>query len=159
MLSIGLGLLTRIGVTTGFWTFSAVLFLVGVGLGLFMQTLVVAAQNSVAQTDLGVTTSTVSFARTLGGALGASVLGAALLAHQAAVLPAELARHGRPAGGLYAFTAGMDRAYPWAVLVGLLAFALSFFLRDLPMRNTNATGNDAGAATPPTGTPAPLHVA
>lgn len=147
VLSVALGLLTQVGVTTGFWAMSGILLVVGVGIGLFMQTLVVAAQNAVAQSDLGVATSTVSFCRTLGGALGASILGVVLISREASVLPSQIASHGTAQGPLYAFTAGMDRAYLWAVPLALVGFGLSFLLRDLPMRSTtNGSAPDASKA-------------
>ena len=154
VVAVGLYFLSRTAVGTGFWPFSGTLFVLGVGLGLFMQTLVVAAQNAVSQSDLGVATSTISFTRTLGGALGASVFGAVLIAHEASVLPAQTAQHGRVEGPLYAFVAGMDRTYLWAVPLALVAFALSFWLRDLPMR----TSTDTPAADPVAPVPVPTVV-
>jgi EmrB/QacA subfamily drug resistance transporter len=56
------------------------LFLLGTGMGMTMQNLVLAVQNTVAPTDLGAATSTVSFFRSLGGTVGVSVLGAVLAA-------------------------------------------------------------------------------
>lgn len=150
VLSVGLVLLTRVGVGTGFWAMSGTLFVVGVGIGLFMQTLVAAAQNAVSRSDLGVATSTVSFSRTLGGALGASILGVVLISREARVLPAQIATHGTAQGPLYAFTAGMDRAYLWAVPLALVGFGLSFLLRDLPMRNTNGPAPDVPEPRTPT---------
>nr|WP_190820158.1 MFS transporter [Saccharopolyspora pogona] len=54
------------------------LFLMGVGVGLLMQNLVLAVQNSTSGKDMGSVTSVVTFFRTLGGSAGVSVLGAVL---------------------------------------------------------------------------------
>ena len=66
------------------------LFVVGVGLGMFMQTLVLATQNSIAQSDMGVGTSAITFFRTLGGAIGASALGAILIARERSSVAGEI---------------------------------------------------------------------
>nr|WP_044576208.1 MFS transporter [Saccharopolyspora spinosa] len=54
------------------------LFLMGVGVGMLMQNLVLAVQNSTSGKDMGSVTSVVTFFRTLGGSAGVSVLGAVL---------------------------------------------------------------------------------
>ncbi len=53
-------------------------FLFGAGMGLTMQTVVVAVQNAVDYRDIGVATSSATFFRSLGGAIGTAVLGAIL---------------------------------------------------------------------------------
>ncbi|NEK86092.1 MFS transporter [Blastococcus saxobsidens] len=57
------------------------LFLLGVGIGMTMQNLVLAVQNTVAGSDLGAASSAVAFFRSLGGTIGVSVLGAVLSSH------------------------------------------------------------------------------
>jgi EmrB/QacA subfamily drug resistance transporter len=143
--SLGIGLLTLVTVTTNAWLFSGMIFVVGLGLGLFMQTLVLAVQNGLDRADLGVGTSAVTFFRTLGGAIGASVLGAILIDQERTSAAHFVAQHGPTLGPLYAFTHGMDRAYLWAVPVALLAFGLSFLLREVKLR----TGRDAGEGETP----------
>jgi MFS family permease len=137
LLIVGTAFLTQIHVTTSFWILSLIIFVVGFALGLFMQTTVLATQNSVDLSDMGVATSAVSFFRTLGGAIGTSVLGAVLLAQARAVGPGEVAAHGPRSGPLYAFTSGMDRAYLWAIPIAVLAFVVSLFLREVRLRTTN----------------------
>lgn len=137
LLILGTALLTQIHVTTSFWVLSVIIFVVGFALGLFMQTTVLATQNSVELSDMGVATSAVTFFRTLGGAIGTSVLGAVLLAQARAVGPQEVAVHGPRLGPLYAFTSGMDRAYLWAIPVAALAFVVALFLREVTLRTSN----------------------
>ncbi len=134
ILTAGLALLTQLTVTTNPWVFSGMLFVIGVGLGLFMQTLVLATQNSIERSDLGVGTSAITFFRTLGGAIGAAVLGAILIAKERSSLPADIAHHGPKLGPLEAFTHGMQRAYLWTIPVSILAFLLSFLLKEVRLR-------------------------
>src|SRR5436190_717223 len=74
--TVALYLLSRLGVTTSTETAAGYMLLLGFGLGLTMQVLVLAAQNAVPHRLLGVTTSGASLARQLGGSIGVSVFGA-----------------------------------------------------------------------------------
>ena len=72
------------------------MFVVGIGVGMTMQNLVLAVQNTVAAQDLGAASSTVAFFRSLGGTIGVSVLGAVLARRVADQHHARLAAAGRP---------------------------------------------------------------
>jgi EmrB/QacA subfamily drug resistance transporter len=145
-LAIGTALLTLIRVDTGTLEFSIILFVVGSGLGLFMQNLVIATQNAIPRNELGVGTSAITFFRTLGGAIGASVLGAILIGQERTSLASEVGRHGPKLGPLYAFTHSMDRAYVYAVPIAVLSFILSFFLREIRLRDGSESAMTSGAA-------------
>lgn len=80
MSSIGLALFTMLHVDTPLWHVFGFMVVLGIGLGLFMQPLILAAQNSVPPSDLGAGTSTATFFRTLGGSFGVAVMGAVLTA-------------------------------------------------------------------------------
>jgi EmrB/QacA subfamily drug resistance transporter len=69
-MTAGFGLLGTIDHTTDMTLVGLYLFVLGVGLGAVMQNLVLAVQNTVAPTDLGAASSTVSFFRSLGGTVG-----------------------------------------------------------------------------------------
>ncbi len=73
---IGLFLLSRLTVTTPAWQSSLSMFVLGVGIGGVMQVLVIAVQNSVDYSDLGVATSGATFFRSIGGSFGTAVFGA-----------------------------------------------------------------------------------
>jgi EmrB/QacA subfamily drug resistance transporter len=135
ILTIGTGLMTLVRVNTSSLDFSLILFVVGVGLGLFMQTLILAVQNTIARADLGVGTSAITFFRTLGGAIGSSVLGAILIDQERSARLHDLALHGSKLGPLYAFTHGMDKAFLYAMPVAGVAFLLSFLLREVRLRD------------------------
>ncbi len=76
VLSLGLLSLTQLGPHTGYGEVAVFMFITGLGLGLVMQVLVVAVQNAVPYSALGVATATATFFRTIGGAFGVAVLGA-----------------------------------------------------------------------------------
>jgi EmrB/QacA subfamily drug resistance transporter len=77
----GFGLLSAIDHETNMVLLGGFLFVLGVGIGMTMQNLVLAVQNTVAATDLGAASSAVAFFRSLGGTIGVSVLGAVLSSH------------------------------------------------------------------------------
>jgi EmrB/QacA subfamily drug resistance transporter len=78
---LGFGLLSTIDHETDMVLFGGFLFVLGVGIGMTMQNLVLAVQNTVAASDLGAASSAVAFFRSLGGTIGVSVLGAVLSSH------------------------------------------------------------------------------
>jgi EmrB/QacA subfamily drug resistance transporter len=77
----GFGMLSTIDHATNLVLFGVFLFVLGAGIGMSMQNLVLAVQNTVAASDLGAASSAVSFFRSLGGTIGVSVLGAVLTSH------------------------------------------------------------------------------
>jgi EmrB/QacA subfamily drug resistance transporter len=76
VLVIGMYLLSRLDANTGHVTSSIYMAVVGVGLGLVFQVVVLVAQNSASPRDVGVATSTNTFFRTIGGSIGVAVFGA-----------------------------------------------------------------------------------
>ncbi|RZQ62541.1 MDR family MFS transporter [Amycolatopsis suaedae] len=88
LLVAGLLLFGTIDAHTPVLLLSVYMVVLGVGIGLLMQNLVLVAQNDVPVTDLGTATSTLSFFRSLGGSIGVSALGA-VLASRVGTLTAE----------------------------------------------------------------------
>jgi EmrB/QacA subfamily drug resistance transporter len=76
LMTVGLYLMSMIGVTTGAWVTAAYMAVFGLGLGFVMQVLVVAVQNAVPYEELGTATSGVTFFRMIGGSFGTAVFGA-----------------------------------------------------------------------------------
>ncbi|MFD4157313.1 MDR family MFS transporter [Streptomyces hydrogenans] len=99
LMTAGLGLLSTIGADTHFGLLSLYMAVMGVGVGMLMQNLVLAAQNDVPASELGAATSVLSFFRSLGGTIGTSVLGAILANRVAAEMSKGLQEAGVPAGG------------------------------------------------------------
>jgi EmrB/QacA subfamily drug resistance transporter len=97
----GFGLLSTIDHATEMPLIAVFLFVLGLGMGMAMQNLVLAVQNSVAATDLGAASSTVTFFRSMGGTVGVSVLGAVLASRVGELTTEGLAATGVPvpAGG------------------------------------------------------------
>jgi EmrB/QacA subfamily drug resistance transporter len=139
LLTIGVAWLTTVRFDTNSWVLAAMLFVIGAGLGLFMQTLVLAVQNAVPVTFMGTGTAAVTFFRTLGGAIGAAVLGAVLISEEKTNAVRDVARYGATKGPLEAFTHGMDQAFIYALPVAAVAFVLSFLLKEVRLRGSTAT--------------------
>ena len=165
VMSLGLFLLSRLTVESSTWMASLDMLLLGLGLGLVMQVLVIAVQNAVDYADLGVATSGATLFRLVGGSLGTAVLGA-IFAHRLSVnlarlLPAEAG--GAPVGGgmttaalarmpaaartayLQAFTASLSTVFLVATVVCATGFLLAWLLPERPLRETiAASAGDAG---------------
>ena len=77
----GFAMLSTVDHETNMVLLGVFLFVLGVGIGMTMQNLVLAVQNTVAASDLGAASSAVAFFRSLGGTIGVSVLGAVLSTH------------------------------------------------------------------------------
>jgi predicted MFS family arabinose efflux permease len=129
----------------------AYIFLLGVGLGMVMQVLVLAVQNTVHFKHIGVATSGTTLFRSIGGSIGVAAFGAmftnALHARLADTLPpdAKLPHSMGPQGvhqlpdairGIYlqAFGGALHGVYAVAACVIVLAFALTWLLKDVPLR-------------------------
>ncbi|MCC3278500.1 MFS transporter [Arthrobacter sp. zg-Y40] len=78
ILTVALVLMGTIEYDTNFWLVSLYMFLLGAGVGMVMQNLVLVVQNDVPTRDLGVASSGINFFRTIGGTIGVSALGAVL---------------------------------------------------------------------------------
>ncbi|GAA4773191.1 MDR family MFS transporter [Streptomyces sanyensis] len=78
LVTAGLGLLGGIRYDTPYWHVAVFMAVMGLGIGMMMQNLVLCTQNQVPPQDLGAASSVVTFFRSLGGAVGVSALGAVL---------------------------------------------------------------------------------
>jgi EmrB/QacA subfamily drug resistance transporter len=165
VMTVGLFLLSRLGVHTSPVQTSMYMFVLGVGLGGVMQVLIIAVQSAVDYRDLGTATSGATFFRSIGGSFGTAVFGAIF----ANMLPGNLAvaLHGQPlppglatAGVSPAALAGLPPALHAAyvegyaasirtvflvsVPIGVVAFLLSWLLPEIQLRNTVTTTPDLG---------------
>ena len=94
-LTLGLGLMATARADTNLVLLSAYMFVLGMGVGALQQNLVLAVQNAVPMHQLGAASSVVAFFRSLGGAVGVSVLGAVM----ASKVTGYLADGGLKSGG------------------------------------------------------------
>jgi MFS family permease len=99
VLVAGFAALATIDHQTSLLFVGAAMFAVGVGVGMTMQNLVLAVQNTVALRDIGAASSSVAFFRSLGGAIGVSVLGAVLAHRVTSSITHDLAAAGMPTSG------------------------------------------------------------
>ena len=90
----GLYLLGTIHYDTNFVLVSAYMFLLGAGLGMVMQNLVLIVQNAVTPAEIGVASSGIAFFRSLGGTIGVSVLGALMATKVADLMGSKSAELG-----------------------------------------------------------------
>ncbi|MFF2050278.1 MDR family MFS transporter [Leifsonia sp. NPDC058194] len=103
----GSSLLATIHYDTNFALVSLYMFLLGAGVGMTMQNLVLVVQNTAKPTEIGVASSGVTFFRSLGGTIGVSVMGAALASSVTGLL-------GDAKGKIAAALAGLgDKAPYW----------------------------------------------
>ena len=176
-LTAGLVVLGSIDHTTPIWFIMIGMALMGLGVGAMMQNLVLAVQNTVDVKDIGSTSASVAFFRSLGGALGVSVLGAVLADHVQQLIvdglaalgisgngsaPASLDLSNLPAPvvqiirGAYGDATGLIFLIgAGAALVSLIAVSL---IKEVPLRSTIslkaapaavAAGEASGAVTAP----------
>jgi MFS family permease len=169
VLAVGLALLSRLGPHTSFGTAAIYMVVVGLGVGLVMQVLVVAVQNSVPYSQLGVATSTATFFRTIGGAFGVSALGEVFndrvlsqLKVHATAAQLSLVKGGSIAANpaqinhlptaerllfIDAFSHGLQGVFLAAVPFAILAFVLSWVMKEIPLRTTaNIKTGDKGTS-------------
>ncbi len=162
VMTLGLYLLSTMNSTSSRGVIFVFMFVVGLGLGMVMQVLVLAVQNAVEYADLGVATSGATLFRSIGGSLGTATLGAIFAnrlreelrsalppgaaAHTTTsgeVNPAQIA-HLPPslhAGYLHAFTGSLNDVFLAAAGFAAVGFVLTWFIRELRLRETVATGD------------------
>jgi MFS family permease len=152
VMTLGLFLLSTLTVQSSTWAASGYMLVLGLGLGMVMQVLVLAVQNSVDYRNLGVATSGTTLFRSTGGSVGVSLFGAIFagslaseLAHlmpKGAALPAATdpaAIAALPPGVrdayLEAFTAALHPVYLSAAVIGAFAFAIAWLLEEAPLKS------------------------
>ncbi|MEV3967588.1 MDR family MFS transporter [Streptomyces sp. NPDC050698] len=167
VMGVGLFLMSLMGPGTGSWLESLYMFVLGSGIGLCMQVLTIAVQNTVDYADLGTATSGVTFFRTLGSSFGTAVFGTiytnalapnlrdgvAQAARTGDLDPAVLSRaatspegvHELPSAaaapivGAYADT--LQTVFLWTVPVATLGFLVALFLKQVRLRDTARSGS------------------
>jgi EmrB/QacA subfamily drug resistance transporter len=121
----GLALLATWGVGSGPGVIAAVMALIGLGVGLIMQVMVLVAQNAVAYGDLGTATSSVAFLRQIGASAGVAVAGALITTMLTDQVPAAVA-----------FSQAMPIVFGLMSPLLALAFVLAVLLPARPLRTT-----------------------
>jgi EmrB/QacA subfamily drug resistance transporter len=92
LMVLGLLTMTRIGADTPLWEADVYMAIFGMGLGMNMQSIVLAMQNAVEPRDMGVATSAVTFFRQVGGSLGTEIFLSILFTSAASNIKSEYAK-------------------------------------------------------------------
>ncbi|HET9381128.1 MAG TPA: MFS transporter [Streptomyces sp.] len=193
LLTAGLGLLGTMRYDTEYWRIAVFMAVMGLGVGMMMQNLVLSTQNQVAPQDLGAASSVVTFFRSLGGAVGVSALGSVMstrITHYAEDTFGQLGPEARQAAGKAmgsgslpdmdllpapvrswlesAYGHGIADIFLYVTPVAFLAFLVTLFIKEVPLRTTGALAQAAEAeaaagaeavAGVPAGTPVPVAAA
>ncbi|GAB2574047.1 MFS transporter [Paractinoplanes abujensis] len=102
IMTVGMLLLSTIGADTSVLVLSLHMAVLGVGVGMLMQNLVLAAQNDVPAAELGAATSALTFFRSMGGAIGVSALGAVLASRVTSLTTEKFGEAATSSGGGHA---------------------------------------------------------
>jgi EmrB/QacA subfamily drug resistance transporter len=165
LLAAGMGLLGTIDHLTPYWLMACYMALLGLGVGMSMQNLVLAVQNTVDMRNIGAASSVVTFFRSMGGAAGVSVLGSIAATRVSAGVADGLRAMGLPApqgGGsesldlaiLPAPVQNLVRAvygdvigdvFVYAAAISAIALLAVLFIKEVPLRRSNAVPSEEAA--------------
>jgi EmrB/QacA subfamily drug resistance transporter len=155
LMTLSMFLLGGLGESTPIWQAAIYLIVLGLGLGMTMQVLVLAAQNAVPYELLGVATSGSTLFRQIGGSIGVSLFGAIfanrLALHLASSLPGgarvpgaanpEAIKHLPPpvhSAYVHAFAISLHPVFEVAAVISAVAFGLTWLLKEVPLRQSAA---------------------
>ncbi|WP_198655186.1 MDR family MFS transporter [Streptomyces geranii] len=162
VMGLGLYLLSLMDASTNTWLASLYMFVLGTGIGLGMQVLTIAVQNTVEYADLGTATSGVTFFRTLGSSFGTAVFGTlytnsltpnlsegiAEAARTGAADAATITKAATSPDGLHelpseaaepiihAYADTIQTVFLWTVPVALVGFVVALFLKQVQLRDS-----------------------
>ncbi|WP_435611484.1 MFS transporter [Streptomyces sp. bgisy159] len=176
LLTAGLGLLGTMRYDTDYWKIALFMAVMGLGIGMMMQNLVLSTQNQVAPHELGAASSVVTFFRSLGGAMGVSALGSVMstrITHYAKDTITTLDPQARAAAAKAsgsgqlpdmdalpapvrtwlesAYGHGIADIFLYVTPIALLAFLVTLFIKEVPLRTSGALAQ-AAEEQPATGT-------
>jgi EmrB/QacA subfamily drug resistance transporter len=167
VMGVGLYLMSLMGPGTGAFLESVYMFVLGTGIGLCMQVLTIAVQNTVEYTDLGTATSGVTFFRTLGSSFGTAVFGTiyanslapnlkdgiASAARTSTLNPAVITKAATSPEGLHklphaaaapiinAYADTIQTVFRWTVPVAVIGFVVALFLKQVELRDSARMGS------------------
>ncbi|WP_328872416.1 MFS transporter [Streptomyces sp. NBC_00287] len=168
LVTAGLGLLGTMRYDTEYWHIAVFMAVMGLGIGMMMQNLVLSTQNQVAPHELGAASSVVTFFRSLGGAVGVSALGSVMstrISHYAtdtigSLNPQEQAAAAGAMGSgelpdmdalpthirtwlESAYGHGIADIFLYVTPVAFLAFLVTLFIKEVPLRTSGALAQAA----------------
>jgi hypothetical protein len=154
--------MSRMNPSTSALLQSLYLFILGAGIGLCMQVLILIVQNTSRFDDLGVATSEVTFFRTIGSSFGAAIFGSLFTNFLHSRIGPAIAASGAPPAAanspealhrlpramaapiVSAYATSLTQVFLWAVPVALVGFVLALFLREVPLRDIGKNAADLG---------------
>jgi hypothetical protein len=165
-MTVGLFLLSRLHVDTPTWQVLGSAAVLGLGLGMVLQVLVLAVQNAVDPRNMGVATSGSTLFRQIGGSIGVAVFGTIFSNRLGAELadrlpanaslpntnePAAIRALPPPVRSAFeqAFAVALHPVFLTAAGVALLAFVLAWLIPDMPLRETAAAMPEVPPGTEP----------
>ena len=151
VMTVGLLLLSTLQAASAPWLASVYMLVLGLGLGMVMQVLILAVQNAVDYRDLGVATSSANLFRSIGGSVGVAAFGALFAVNLANGLAARLPpgthlpASTEPAAiaalppalktvYLDVFAAALHPVFLAAAAIAAIGFALTWLLQEVPLR-------------------------
>jgi len=159
VMAVGLFLMSQLGPSSGALRESLAMVVLGLGIGCAMQVLTIAVQNTVSYSEMGAATSGVTFFRTLGSSFGTAIFGtlyanrlrpnlADAIARSPGVPPAAVqnpsALHSLPPHMIthivQAYADTIDHVFRWVVPVAAVGFVVSWFLKEVPLRDSARAG-------------------
>jgi EmrB/QacA subfamily drug resistance transporter len=162
LMALAFLLMSRMDPSTPALVQSAFLVILGAGIGLSMQVLVLIVQNTSNFEDLGVATSGVTFFRTIGSSFGAAIFGSLFSNFLKGRMGPALAAGGVPATAVSspealhrqphsvaapiigAYADSLTQVFLCAAPVALLGFVLALLLREVPLRDIHNSAVDLG---------------
>lgn len=168
--ALGMALLSLMDVDSSRVENGIYMAVLGLGIGLIMQVLVLVVQNSAPREDMGSATAATTYFRQIGASVGAAVVGS-LFSHRltdklADSLPASARGHVPSANAItpdmlrhmphdirqvfiHAFADALTPVFLYLVPLVVVAFVLAWFLKEIPLRTGSQEGGANGAVTLP----------
>ena len=153
IMTVGMYLLTGLGLHTSLFTSGLYFVVLGVGMGFLMQITTLVAQNSVEPRDIGVASSSRTFFQQIGGSIGVSAFGAIFAHRLTGALSTRLPGVHLSAGGgqlnpavlkhlpavvkldvFAAITHAIQGVFFWAAPSALIVFVLAWLIKEVPLR-------------------------
>jgi EmrB/QacA subfamily drug resistance transporter len=176
LMALAMFLFATLKFDTPLWHAELFMVIMGAGLGLSMQTLVISVQNALPPRDMGIATSSVTFFRSMGGTFGAAIALSVLFGSLAGNIKSRALEAGLPAdlvarfsdvsalndtsvistvdphlqrAILQAFADSMHSVFLAVFFLLIPAFVLTFFIKEVPLRTVGglaAAHEEAGKA-------------
>ncbi|PRC42502.1 MFS transporter, partial [Mycobacterium sp. ITM-2017-0098] len=157
LMVLGFVLLSRMDAATPILQQSAYLFVLGTGIGMCMQVLVLIVQSTANFSDLGVATSGVTFFRTIGSSFGAAIFGSLFANFLHARIAGAIAASGAPpeaaespqvlhrlpdaiaAPIVEAYSDSLGMVFLCGAPVAFVGFLVALTLKQVPLREIETT--------------------